>query len=225
MDELKTPGREAFAEAVQRSARSGNLVNVVFHAPREGEVLKVKGVIKVIGGSPVLQMEKQCTEGRVAQENIPLDSIAQTLSREYTVFLKADLNDKNGTASYMTSQKGKETVLLKGKLKDPDYGAAEADFRETCTLGNDKVKNHLLTGAEPFLRLLDITDKNGRVHDKKQAKFRQICRFTEYIKEAVSGHPVSGHPVSGHPVSGKGGEIYVCDLCCGKSYLSFAAYY
>jgi hypothetical protein len=45
-----------------------------------------------------------------------------------------------------------------------------------------------------------------------QAKFRQICRFSEYIAEAE------------HKLK-QGSELYVCDLCCGKSYLSFAAYH
>ncbi len=207
--------REEFARAVERSAASGNLVNVVFHAPSEGDVLKAKGTLRKIGGSPVLQIEKSCTEGRVVQENIPLDRLAEVLVGQYTLFRKADLNDKNGTASYMTSSKGKVTLLIKGKLRDPDYGTVQSEGFADAPVGNDKVKKHLLTGEEPFLRLLDIADRNGRVHDKKQAKFRQICRFTEYIKEAAETLPGVG----------EGGEITVCDLCCGKSYLSFAAYY
>lgn len=217
MDEMTAEKRKQFACAVQKSAVSGNLVNVVFHAPAEGDVLKAKGVLKIIGGKPVLQMEKSCTEGRVTQENIPLDRIAAVLFEDYTVFRKADLYDKNGSASYMTSSKGKVTVLVRGSLKNPDYGAAPTEQgADNITLkGNDNAKRRLLTGSEPFLRLLDIADQNGRVHDKKQAKFRQICRFTEYIKEAAETLPDAG----------KGGSIYVCDLCCGKSYLSFAAYY
>ncbi len=207
--------RRDFACAVQRSALAGTLVNVVLHGPSDGDVLKVKGTLKGIGGRRVLQMEKHCTEGRVAQENIPTDGIAEALLREYTAFRKGDLNDKNGSAAFMTSAKGKETLLLKGQLRNPDYGAAEIPVSEAEADGNDKAKNRLLTGSEPFLRALDIADGNGRIHDKKQAKFRQICRFTEYIKEAAESLPGCG----------EGGELYVCDLCCGKSYLSFAAYY
>lgn len=214
MDEMTEEKREQFALAVQKSAASGNLVNVVFHAPSEGDVRKAKGVLKAVSGRRVLQIEKSCTEGRVVQENIPLSHIAETLCRNYSVFRKADLNDKNGSASYMTSSKGKVTVLVKGSLKKPEYGAESMENEEKMPelKGNDNVKRHLLTGSESFLQLLDIADKNGRVYDKKQAKFRQICRFTEYIKEAAE--TLSG-----------AGKIYVCDLCCGKSYLSFAAYY
>jgi hypothetical protein len=59
--------------------------------------------------------------------------------------------------------------------------------------------------------LLEISDKNGRIHEKKQAKFRQINRFLEHIRDVLKYLPE--------------GDIRICDLCCGKSYLSFAVYH
>ena len=50
------------------------------------------------------------------------------------------------------------------------------------------------------------------MHDKKQGKFRQINRFLEYLDGVYPSLP-------------KDGELTVFDLCCGKSYLSFAVYY
>ena len=123
-----------------------------------------------------------------------------------TQFHKAELVTDYGTASLLCSQKGKITLLTKGNIRS---GGVNAPMR---TAGNDRDKNRLLTGAESFLRALDISDANGRVHDKRQAKFRQICRFTEYIRDAAEKLP-------------KNGTLYVADLCCGKSYLSFAVYY
>ena len=78
--------------------------------------------------------------------------------------------------------------------------------------GNDRKKNHILSGAEPFLIRLGISDGQGRVHDKKQPKFRQINRFLELIRDAESCLPEDG-------------PLGICDLCCGKSYLSFAVYH
>ena len=62
------------------------------------------------------------------------------------------------------------------------------------------------------MRLLDVSDANGRVRDKKQSKFRQINRFLELTRDCLSHLPEDG-------------ELRICDLCCGKSYLSFAAYH
>ena len=61
---------------------------------------------------------------------------------------------------------------------------------------NNKTKNYILLGEEDFLRKLGISDESGRVRDRMQSKFRQINKFLEYV-----------------------------DLCCGKSYLSFAVYH
>ena len=62
------------------------------------------------------------------------------------------------------------------------------------------------------MKYLDVSDKNGRIHDKKQAKFRQINRFLEHIRDIEHALP-------------KDGTLLIYDLCCGKSYLSFAVYH
>ncbi len=194
---------EEFLALVERSAAHGTLVNVVFHSPKAEGKLKAKGVLKRISGDVMLQLETSLTEGRVAQENIRLSDISAGLVKYFDTFKHADLTDSTGTASLMISKKGAVTLLKKGKI-----GEGEA----TVQLSNDRQKKRLLTGGESFLISLGVSDKNGRVHDKMQAKFRQICRFSEYIAEAERKLK-------------RNGELYVCDLCCGKSYLSFAAYH
>ena len=62
------------------------------------------------------------------------------------------------------------------------------------------------------MRLLDVSDETGRIKDKKQSKFRQINRFLELIRDCLGHLPSEG-------------TLRICDLCCGKSYLSFAAYH
>ena len=202
--------RSAFAGLVQKSLLSGGLVNVVFHSPASGcDALKAKGTAKTIAGKPVLQIETSLTEGRVTHENLGEGEIVSALPKQFDVFRKADLTDKNGTASVMISKKGAVTLLEKGKIGTAAAVPAEEGGENR---GNDREKSRLLTGKEEFLIALGVADKNGRIHDKKQAKFRQICRFSEYIAEAAAKLRPDG-------------ELYVCDLCCGKSYLSFAAYH
>ncbi len=195
----------AFAELVQKSLSSGGFVNVVFHSPAAGDRLKAKGTAKAIGGKTILQVETSLTEGRVTHENIDEADVAASVVRYFDPFRKADLTDKNGTASLMISKKGTVTLLEHGKI-----GMTTVEKPQES--GNDRAKSHLLTGKEDFLKALGVSDASGRIHDKKQAKFRQICRFSEYIAEAAAKLKQDG-------------ELYVCDLCCGKSYLSFAAYH
>ncbi len=60
--------------------------------------------------------------------------------------------------------------------------------------------------------MLGITDQNGRVRDKKQAKYRQINKLLEQLETVKDKLP-------------REGRLTVCDLCCGKSYLTFAVYW
>jgi len=194
-----------FAALTARSAFSGGLKNITFHSPEKGDAQKAKGVLRLIGGSMVLQSETFLTEGRVTQENVKLEDIETYVVRMFEIFKKADLTDSGGTASLMISKKGVVTLLKKGEIGSASL--ASAAFAE-----NNRSKNYLLIGEENFLIALGVSDKNGRVHDKRQSKFRQICRFAEYIVEAEKK-------------LGRNKKLFVCDLCCGKSYLSFAAYH
>jgi len=193
-----------FAALIEKSAEHGTLKNVVFHSPRAGDAKKAKGVLKTISGECVLQVEFSLTEGRVTQENVAISDIPAATERYLETFGHADLTDRDGTSSLLTSKKGAVTLIKKGKIGEGESADTSAS--------NDRAKRRLLTGGEGFLISLGVSDKNGRVHDKMQAKFRQICRFSEYIAEAE------------HKLK-QGCELYVCDLCCGKSYLSFAAYH
>lgn len=194
----------SFAELCVKSVENGSLKSLTFHSPEKGEKLKTKGKLVKIGGKTVVQLETSLTEGRVAQENIPSEDINEYVVKQFDVYKKADLADEGGQASVMVSKKGAVTLLKKGKIGETDASVLSSE--------NNRVKKRLLDGSEKFLRELGVSDENGRVHDKKQSKFRQICRFAEYIVEAEK------------KISTKG-ELYVCDLCCGKSYLSFAAYH
>jgi SAM-dependent methyltransferase len=89
---------------------------------------------------------------------------------------------------------------------------SEARGFELAIEALDRQKSYILSGNEGFLISLGISDKNGRVHDKRQGKFRQINKFLEHIEEI-------------YPRLNADGVLTVYDLCSGKSYLSFAAYY
>jgi len=202
---MKNEKITSFAELLKASMTAGTLHNITFHSPSGGDCLKCRGTLRQIGGENVVQFETSMTEGRVTQENIPADQVGDAAEKYFEIYRKADLTDQNGTASVMISKKGAVTLLKKGKI-----GAGIPAAEQSA--GNDRDKKRLLTGEEEFLRALGVSDDKGRIHDKKQSKFRQICRFSEYIVEAEKKLR-------------REGTLYVCDLCCGKSYLSFAAYH
>ncbi len=134
---------------------------------------------------------------------------------EYLSSLAAEFRYRQGNlsaggreAQYIVSKKGKVTVSGAGSLRDAlasQPGSAE------ISEGVDSEKRYFWHGGEPWLIALGISDKSGRVHDKRRSKFRQINRFTELLDDVYGELPQEG-------------ELKVCDLCCGKSYLSFAVY-
>lgn len=192
-----------FAGLVKRSFDAQTLKTVTFSSPVSGDAEKVRLEIRKMGGGNVLQGEYRLTEGRVTQRNLTVDEIESFVCNTFDNFKRAELYDAGGSASLMKSKKGKISIVRHGTVGKGDTVKLKENNRE---------KQYILSGNEEFLRHLGISDGSGRVYDKKQSKFRQINRFLENLRDVLKYLP-------------KSGEIRVADLCCGKSYLSFAVYY
>lgn len=184
----------------------------VFPSPREAEYGKKVSVRPAtLRGQSVLVFEYAMPDGKMLQKNDRREAAAERIASLIGQFAQADPYTSAGEASYRCSKRGKTVVLggdaLYRRLQSPlDFAAVEAAVASV-----DNKKHYILRGDEPFLRALGITDQTGRIHDKKQAKFRQINRFLEHVADVYSALPASG-------------SLLVYDLCCGKSYLSFALY-
>lgn len=183
---------------------------LVFSRPTRDLPQKVSGRICRIKNTPVLSLEYQLSGNTVSQKNLRLEELSSELSLLIESYKQANLITTLGDAEYKVSKSGKSVLLgadaLKRKLNEKT-SSFESAIEEL-----DRRKNYILSGEEDFLKALGISDKNGRVHDKKQAKFRQINRFLEHIENIYDKLP------------GKD-PLTVYDLCCGKSYLSFAVYH
>ena len=203
---------EEFAALAMQASHCSALKKMVFSRPIAGdnaEILRIVGTLRVIGGAPALQLESFHRDNKAKHENLPLNSEGEArLAARIVEFGQITLLTTAGDAEYKQNKKGNAVVLGGDKLARK-LSAAPAEKVEIS--GNDKDKNRILTGAEPFLRHLGVADENGRVYDKKRAKFRQINRFLELIRDVLPHLPKK--------------EIRICDLCCGKSYLSFAVYH
>ena len=202
--------QEEFSALALLAANAQALKKLVFSRPVSGDagdVLRIVGTLRRIGGRTVLQLESFHSDHKAKHENLTL-SDAATLSARCTGFGQINLLTTAGDAEYRCNKKGNAVVLGADKLR---RRLAGGDTAQLSITGNDKEKSHILTGAEPFLQLLGVSDANGRVYDKKRAKFRQINRFLELIRDTLPALPRDA--------------IRICDLCCGKSYLSFAVYH
>ncbi len=192
-----------------RCAREQALKKMVFSRPVSGDALRIVGTLRRIGGRDVLQLESFHADNKATHENLFFDADGEKiLAARVEGFGQVNLITSVGDAEYRRNKKGNAVLLGGDKLcRKLEAGVAE----KAVIRGNDKEKQYILSGSEPFLRYLDVSDANGRVYDKKRAKFRQINRFLELIRDTLPHLPRE--------------RIRICDLCCGKSYLSFAVYH
>lgn len=182
---------------------------IVFSRPK-GEKMKITCRLCAHRGRRLLVMESSFPTGAVAQKNVGEEALIEALTEAAEEFSQINLITTLGDAEWKTNKKGSEVVLGGDALKRRLSG--DAPSFESAIESLDKKKNYILSGEEEFLKRLGISSEMGRVHDKRQAKFRQINKFLEHVEEI-------------YPTLPRDKELVIYDLCCGKSYLSFALYY
>ena len=198
-----------FASAILCSAEKQALKKAVFSKHKDKSIVKTVLTLKKIGDKIVLQAESFHSDNKAKHENIALDENAQLKLCTLTEgALQVNLITTAGECELKASKSGKITLIgvnaLVSKLTD--------NIQKAEIKGNNQEKNYIIKGDAPFLQYLGVSDKNGRIYDKKQSKFRQINKFVENVRDIYPHLP-------------KEGALIVYDLCCGKSYLSFAVYH
>lgn len=207
-----TNAQNEFQQLLAMSLECRALKKAVCSKPEDPAEQKTVLTLRRIGGKDVLQAERFLADNKALHENIPVESVgtSETVAAIIVSHGQINLLTTAGDCEYRRSKKGNNDVLLGSeKLRKKLSSGTSVSLAPD---GNNREKNRILTGEEPFLKHLGISDQNGRIHDKKQAKFRQINRFLELVRDCLPNLPTEG-------------ELRICDLCCGKSYLSFAIYH
>ena len=199
-----------FIETVELSFDREVIKKLVFSRPKTSEISKVSARLVLHKGRKILALEYSLPGNTVSHKNVGKDGLCDTVAELMTEYAQANLITTLGEVEWKLSKSGKEALLGADKLKNKLSGDPKSF--EAAIEALDNKKNYILSGSEDFLIRLGISDKSGRVHDKRQGKFRQINRFLEIVEDVMCELP-------------KSGDITVYDLCCGKSYLSFAVYY
>ena len=189
---------------LDRTISSGTLKKITLSKPLDRSVLRTECRGVTIKNSPFIQCETFTSDGKALHKNIPLaeaaDYLAGTLGTQYR---QMNIMTTGGDAEARVSSKGKLTV-----------SGSPGGGQRLEPASHDREKHHIITEGTvyDFLVALNVTDSDGRVFDRRRAKFRQIDRFLQYISDIYPRLP-------------RDGRLYVLDLCCGKSYLTFAAYW
>ena len=205
--------RETFAELVALAAEKELLRRFVLSRPASAPLpKKVSARLTLRRGRKILYFEESYPDGRVRQFALSQEEIAETLPKMMENYLQADLSTPLGDAVLLRSKRGTETLRGETNLRRALERNDTSPLLSTLTALAYEPRR-ILSGSEPFLRALGVSDDRGRVHDKRQPKFRQINRFLELVADVFDRLPKGDEP------------LLVYDLCCGKSYLSFALYY
>ena len=168
-------------------------------------VLRSTGRLIEIKGNLYLALETFQTDGKATQKNIPAAEAASAIvSLIPSEYRQMNVTTANGDCEVKVSKKDKLTVIDRIKR----------DTTNVADLRHDRKKKYIIPNDVPvdFLIALGVQDPQGFIYDKKRAKFRQINRFLEIVADVEDTIAATN-------------DLYILDLCCGKSYLSFALYY
>ena len=197
------------SELIKLSYKKETLKKLVFSKPISAGANKISARLCAHRGKKLLAAEFSLPGNTVSHKNLTDNTLDAFLTEYIPLYAQINLITDLGDAEYKISKSG-PIVLGADKLERRHLGNAPAFEKTLESLMRDKER--MLSGTEPFLISLGVSDATGRVHDKKQAKFRQINKFLEYLDEI-------------YPSLSESSDLLVYDLCCGKSYLSFAVYH
>ena len=204
-----TENMKKAANLAALAAEKSVLRKCVLSKPKDAAVLRAELSVIELGGDKLLRVITYMKDGKAIQKNITFAELDELFLAD--LYRQINVITTLGDCEIRSSKSGK-TVLLGGDKLERALTREVSEEKKISAANNDREKNRILSGEEPFLRELGISDRDGRIHDKKQGKFRQICRFLEYVRDVEDDLPADG-------------ELRICDLCCGKSYLSFALYH
>ena len=193
-----------------RATENQTLRKLTFSKPTGDMPLRITARLTVGRGRHFLACEETLSGGKVRHTAASLEELEAFLTPLIAAYGQINLSTGVGDAEFRRSKKGKETLIGGAPLEQKLRG--DKTSFETFVETLDRQKNYVLKGNEPFLIALGVSDKSGRIHDKKQGKYRQINRFIQHVADIYDALP-------------KEGTLIVYDLCCGKSYLSFAVYH
>lgn len=197
---------EEFLQILRTSLDERSFVSLTLSRPvRADDQSPRRVVVRPVEIRGQLQWQWTSTLARREQhENLDacrlVDRVAGSLR---TVFRHAHLFTASADVSLRIDSSGRGRLAKSPPSKSPG-----------ASMPHDRPKNYLIPEGRPcaFLHELGVMTAEGRVHRARQAKFRQINRFLEFVQDIMPHLPPSG-------------PLEVVDFGCGLSYLTFALHY
>jgi hypothetical protein len=195
---------QRFLATVQSSLADNSFVRLTLGHHRGADASLRKITIKVVHlarGESLSFVYRHATKD--VTKNWPLDQgIAQLADSLGTGFLHANL--------FTTAN---DFELEYHKDGRPRLRVTKPTHSSPVSKEHNRAKTRLIGPASPYLALLGITSRDGKIKKGMEAKFRQINKFIEILDGLVQASPLKD-----------AGAVTVCDMGSGKGYLTFAVY-
>lgn len=180
-----------------------DIVKMIFSCPYSKTQDYLKCNARPIKNGKEYQFES-FTKTQAFHENVQSELLCKkTISLMSDTFRQAEIFTAEYVYGLKISSKGK---LLHNKRKN-------TDTVKDSNGNNNRQKNHIidLDNAPPVFCDIGIVGKDGKIINSKYDKYKQICRFCEFIDDVVKND--------------KRQEYFIVDFGCGKSYLTFVCYH
>lgn len=199
------PAAQTWLDRLRAALAEGSLVKVTLGAARGSDPTLRQLTVRPVQlrAGPRLACVYRHTTRDLTRNLTPDAALAELAARLGRDFGSAHLFTTSLAAELDWPAEGEPTLRLL-----PPQHTTPADLR------HDRPKIHLIEpAAAPWLRDLGVTTREDRVRPGLAAKFRQIQKFTEILRDHLAAVP----DLAGRPVR-------LVDMGCGKGYLTFAAY-
>ena len=177
-----------------------NIIKGAFSVPYSKDCEFLKAQLRPMGER--FQIES-FSKTQAFHENVNADALCSKICVLLeNSFRQAEIFTDEYIYGIKISSKGK---VLHNRRKNNDV---KAD-----AVSHNREKNHIidLDNAPPVFSDIGLIGKDGSIVNSKYDKYKQICRFVEFIDDVVKKDPRE--------------EYNVIDFGCGKSYLTFICYH
>ena len=147
-----TEAVRGFADLILLAAKKRQLKKAILSKPCDAADRRAELTLRRIGGRDCLQAEKFRADNKALHENLPLER-SEGLTDLLAGYAQINLLTAVGESEMRRGKRGTTTVLGGEKLRKL-LDAVQIDGE--TVLENDRDKQYILQGDEPFLRLLDI---------------------------------------------------------------------
>ncbi len=197
----------ALAEEIRARVLGEGFMKIVQTVRRNGKTFRISMRPVSIGGEVRYQAE-MVDDGQVRVKNFDTNAAAEGLEEI--------IAQKGARDLHLLTAKGDLHVRVTRKGHVMATRSAEMD-RVVKVQPHDRVKKTPLTSfaSEALLRVIGLTDGEGRVRASMRGKYDQVNEFLKVVADVLKGEKAS-----------EGTQPFtVVDCGCGKAYLTLALYF